>query len=66
MKKAHPRLVSVISILTIIVIGTVTASNQIAKITVTALPQTTAGGAAATFDMNGSNNLSCSRNATKY
>jgi hypothetical protein len=42
-----------ISILTIIVIGTVTASNQIAKTTVTALPQTTTGGAAATFDMNG-------------
>jgi hypothetical protein len=53
MKKAHPRLVLLICILTVIVIGTVTASNQIAKTTVTALPQTTAGGAAATFDMNG-------------
>jgi hypothetical protein len=53
MKNAHPVLVAVMSILTIIVIGTITASNQIAKTTVTALPQATAGGSATTFDING-------------
>lgn len=53
MKNADQVLVSVMSILTIIVIGIVAASNQISKTTVTALPQATAGGSATNFNING-------------